>query len=238
VAARLRKAEDRAAQLERDLQAKRAQEETDKAQKAQQDQQAKLEQEWNGVLQEAQRMETAGYDPVVVREYVERNRDSIKTRLELQDLKQKLTQTEQHNAKISRQQQDAQAVKSFFGEIGELRKQYGDLIPDTAGVKDNIEGFLQYTKLLPPEMIERIARGYSPADAFMITNHKKLTDREKTLAQKRVVANMSDRIKRGITSDSEGATSHSGVSVNTEMAEAFGNDPKKIAKYVKSKTRR
>jgi len=237
VAARLRKAEDRAAQLERDLQAKHAQEETEKAQKVQQDQQAKLEQEWNGVLQEAQRMETAGYDPVVVREYVERNRDSIKTRLELQELKQKLTQTEQHNAKISRQQQDAQAVKSFFEEVGELRKEYGDLLPDTSGIKNSIEGFLQYTKKLPPEMMDRIARGYSPTDAFLVTNHKKLTGREKSLAQKRTVANISDRIKRGITTDSEGSSSYADVTVNNEMAAAFGNDPKEIAKYVKQQTK-
>jgi hypothetical protein len=238
VAARLRKTEEKAAQLEAALQAGRAKEEAEKAQRSQQDKQAKVDQEWNGVLQQAEKMKTDGYDNLIVNEYVERQRDRILNRLKIEELEQKLTQSQQQIEQRSRQQQDAQAVKSFFEEIGELRKEYGDLVPDTSGVKANLEGFFAYTKKLPPEMMDRIARGYSPTDAFIAANHKKLNSREKSLVQKRTVANISDRINRGITSDSEGAASYADVPVNNEMAAAFGNDPKEIAKYVKQQIKR
>ena len=240
--ARARKAEERAAQLERELVAKQTEEARRQAEKATADNQAALDQEWNSVLQKAEQLKAAGYDEHYVGEFIENNRARIITREELKTLRQEREQERQRSEQANRQRETDYAVKSFFGEMGELRKQYGDLIPDTAGIKDDLSGFFEYSKLLPEEMMAKIARGYSPTDAFVAVSYSKITSHEKSKAQKRTVANISDRMKRGggISSDSEGASSGVDIPVNNEMAEAFGNDPKEIAKYVKQqiKTRR
>lgn len=238
VAAQLRREKERAAQLERELQARHEAEVKQSAEKAQADQKAAIEQEWNAVLRRAEQLKAAGYGDEYVNDFVESRRASIVSRLEIQDLKQKLDQSQKQAELANQREQGARAVKYFFGEINELRKEYGDLVPDTKGIKEDVDGYFQYVKLLPPEMIDRIARGYSPSDAFKTVNYSKLASHEKSMAQKRTLANVSDRLKRGITSGSEGETAASGVAVNREMAEAFGTDPKKIAKYVKKHSRR
>jgi hypothetical protein len=64
---------------------------------------------------------------------------------------------------------------------------------------------------------------------------KELLSQEKGKAVKKTLADVQDRLNRGLTSDSEGAASDSDIPINSDMAAAFGNDPKKIAKYVKDK---
>lgn len=238
VAAQLRREREHTARLERELQERQEAEAKQSAEKAQADQKAAIEQEWNAVLGRAEQLKAAGYGEEYVNDFVESRRATIVSRLEIQDLKQKLEQSQKQAELANQREQGARAVKYFFGEINELRKEYGDLVPDTKGIKEDVDGYFQYVKLLPPEMIDRIARGYSPSDAFKTVNYSKLASHEKSMAQKRTLANVSDRLKRGITSGSEGETAASGVAVNREMAEAFGTDPKNIAKYVKKHSRR
>lgn len=59
-------------------------------------------------------------------------------------------------------------------------------------------------------------------------------------AEKRTVANIHDRAKRGIPAGTDGGNADDVdmSDINLDMARAFGNDPKEIAKYVKKQTRR
>lgn len=64
---------------------------------------------------------------------------------------------------------------------------------------------------------------------------EELIGQEKGKAVKSTLANVQDRLNRGLTSGSEGAATDVDVPINSDMAAAFGNDPKRIAKYVKDK---
>jgi len=58
-------------------------------------------------------------------------------------------------------------------------------------------------------------------------------------AVKRTIANVHDRAKRGVgaLSSDAGSTDADITGINLDMAAAFGNDPKEIAKYVKKQSR-
>lgn len=66
-----------------------------------------------------------------------------------------------------------------------------------------------------------------------------LLEQAKKNTQKSTIADLHDKAKRGITSSSESIGDDVDTSdIDVSMANAFGNDPKKIAKYVKNQTRR
>lgn len=69
---------------------------------------------------------------------------------------------------------------------------------------------------------------------------EELLSKTKDDTTKRVVADIHDRAKRagGISPDAGGADDVDISDINIDMAAAFGNDPKDIAKYVKKQTRR
>jgi hypothetical protein len=64
-----------------------------------------------------------------------------------------------------------------------------------------------------------------------------LVSKEKGKTRKSTIADVHDRMNRGLSTGSDSSTRESDISVNTEMAAAFGNDPKEIAKYVKQQTK-
>jgi hypothetical protein len=60
-----------------------------------------------------------------------------------------------------------------------------------------------------------------------------------TATKKSAIADMQDRMKRGVAGSSESPqTPLSTVKVNTDMASIFGNDPKEIASYVSQNKKR
>jgi hypothetical protein len=99
-----------------------------------------------------------------------------------------------------------------------------------------------YFKELEPEIdqlvIDNAKKGVdvSVEAAYYYLRGQKLDEllsQEKGKAVKKTLADIQDRLNRGLTSDSEGNATDTDIPVDSEMASAFGNDPKKIAKYVK-----
>ena len=84
-----------------------------------------------------------------------------------------------------------------------------------------------------------IKRGYELSDAYYKVNKSQLTEKAKSGIVKSTVANIHDRARRGVvTPDGSNADDSEASEVDSEMARAFGNDPKKIASYVKKQTKR
>ena len=82
--------------------------------------------------------------------------------------------------------------------------------------------------------------GKTLTEAFFYVNRKNfktLMDEAKTKAQKKTLADVHDRARRGIVNPESEGEDVDITDIDTEMASAFGNDPKEIAKYKKSKLR-
>lgn len=258
--ARARKAEEKAQQLEQQLANEQARRDTyyaerfgqshgifteaqyhaalerSRVEQEQQQERQQFDQQWNNVVAEAGRMKEQGHDPDYVDRWVHDQRERINDRMELHKLRSELNQTKQQGEQSIRQQQEAQAVKNFFADIKALRDKHGDMIPDIAGVRDDINGLRHYVSLLPQEMVNRIQRGYSPEDAFLVTNHEQLAKKEKSLAEKRTVANIADRTKKTVeTGGNEPKPEEILSKFQIGLAKDFGLPLKEVAKRTKRK---
>jgi hypothetical protein len=70
-------------------------------------------------------------------------------------------------------------------------------------------------------------------------NINNLLNKAKNQTQKQTIANIHDRANRGVSTSSDGVGDDVDISdIDMEMANAFGNDPKEIAKYKKSKLKK
>lgn len=70
-------------------------------------------------------------------------------------------------------------------------------------------------------------------------NINNLLSKAKNQTQKQTIANIHDRANRGVSTSSDGVGDDVDISgIDMEMANAFGNDPKEIAKYKKSKLKK
>jgi hypothetical protein len=68
---------------------------------------------------------------------------------------------------------------------------------------------------------------------------EELMEKHTTTAKKSAIADMQDKLKRGVAAPSEsGQAQTMTVKVNTHMANVFGNDPKEIAKYKRDNLKR
>jgi hypothetical protein len=208
-------------------------------QRKQQTQPTVYDQMWGNVQQLAEEMRKAGYDELYVSSYVESERRNIILQQELDGLKQNMAQTARQNQQITQHQESVQAVKGFFSDMKKLKEQYGDLVPDLAGVSEDINGFYQYVEKLPPEMVQRLQRGYEPIDAFITVNHGKLATREKSLIEKRTVANIQDRSKRTVeTNKAEPKPEEILTKRELSLAKAFGVPPAEVAKRTNPKLKK
>jgi hypothetical protein len=127
--------------------------------------------------------------------------------------------------------QETQRQQWIKEDIENLHKEF----PETANVKTEHDLYN-----LPEwnEINAYIKRGYDMTDAYYKVNKNKLLEKSKKDVEKRTVADIQDRAKRGVVKPDSGDDDTNDVNIDTDMARAFGTDPKKIAKYVKNLTRR
>jgi len=167
-----------------------------------------LEEFENALLQESYKQ--AGIDPELINKAIS-NHPLIK------QAEQLLTKTQE--------EQRQQWVKD---DISNLHKEF----PETVEIKTE-----QDLYSLPEwkEIYAYTQKGYELSDAYYKVNKSKVLEKTQKDAEKRTIANVQDRLKRGITgaSDNINGDDADASDVDVEMARAFGNDPKEIAKYVK-----
>jgi hypothetical protein len=125
----------------------------------------------------------------------------------------------------AKQLTEQQNFNSEANELaGEFKEAFGrDITPED--VSDEV-------------LAHRKGTGKSLSESFFFVNRKNIKTfigEAKKQAEKQTIANLHDRARRGVIS-SDGLGEDVDISdIDTEMARAFGNDPKEIAKYKRSK---
>lgn len=89
------------------------------------------------------------------------------------------------------------------------------------------------------EVLSYIQKGYDMPDAYYKVNKNKVAGTIAKNAVQRTIADIQDRSKRGVVNGGDAGNEDIDLPTLTkegnDMANAFGNDPKAIAKYVKTK---
>lgn len=146
------------------------------------------------------------------------------------------------NEEAQRELDRERRVQALENEI-KTTKRLSSLEKEKEPFKDKL-----YFKELEPEIDqiikENAERGtdISVEAAYFYLRGQRLEElmsKKTATAVKSTIANIHDRAKRGVvTPDGSVGDDVDTTDVDTAMAKAFGNDPKKIAKYVKQQTKR
>lgn len=136
------------------------------------------------------------------------------------------------NDPVYRNIQEQQRQQSIKNDIELLHKEF----PETATIKTEEDLYK-----LPEwgEVLSYIQKGYDMPDAYYKVNKNKVAGTIAKNAVQRTIADIQDRSRRGVVSGGDAGNEDIDLPTLTkegaDMANAFGNDPKAIAKYVKTK---
>lgn len=241
--ARARKAEEKAAQLEKEIMEHKEwqkkqfghddlakhREETEK--QTQEQFRANLTEQWNTHLETAKQMEEAGYDERIVAQYLEAQKASLQAQEKSSALEQRLNQIEANQERKQREQERLEQEKSanegkqiLLDQHKALKSKYGDLVPDATDFDSLIQNLGQ-------EMVGLISNNLTMEQAFKLVNFEKIANQEKSLTEKRTTANIVDRSKKAVeTNKTEKKPEETLTEGQKRFAKEFGVDPKEVAK--------
>lgn len=180
--------------------------------------------------------ELTGMDAKAVIEYLKEQKQEQETAGEL---KKMLTEnpgmTEAVARRLLKQEQEIKAIKQR-----DSQREFGTIIDrQKAELKEKpffkeLEADIDKMIAAAPGVDVKTAYNYLKGERF-----DELLEKAKKTTQKSTIADLHDKARRGITSGSEGQGDDVDTSdVDVNMARAFGNDPKEIAKYKKQALKR
>lgn len=129
------------------------------------------------------------------------------------------------------QLQEQQRQQQINEDLATLHKEF----PETANIKtlDDLQALPEWQQIY-----SYIEKGYEMPDAFYKVNKNKVAGTIAKNAQQRTIADIQDRSRRGVVGTSDGGNGDIDLPELSEegkrMASIFGNDPKNVAKYVKT----
>lgn len=180
--------------------------------------------------------ELTGMDAKSVIEYLRNQKQEQDIAGELQEL---LTgnpgMTEAVARRLLKQEQEIKAIKQRDSQ----RDFDTVVVKQKAELKDKpffneLEADIDKMIAAAPGVDVKTAYNYLRGERF-----EDLVEQAKKSAKKSTIADLHDKAKRGITSSSEGVGEDIDIAdVDVNMARAFGNDPKDIAKYKKQALKR
>ena len=242
--ARTRKAEERTAQLEKEIgehkdwqkkqfgydDLNKYRQDTEK--QTQEQNQAKINEQWQGHMDMAQQMREAGYDERIVTQYLDAQKNSLQTQQELHSLQQQFNESNAKQEKAQQEQARIQQEKSvnegrdlLVADHKALKAKYGDLVFDA-------NGFDEIFQSLDPKMVQLISNSnLTMEEAFRQVNFDKIVKQQNSLTEKRTTANFVDRGKKSVeTNKTEKKPEDTLTEGQKRFAKEFGVDPKEVAK--------
>jgi hypothetical protein len=180
--------------------------------------------------------ELTGMDAKAAVEYLRTQKQEREMAGELQHmLDENPDMTEAVAKRLLRQDQEIKAIKQR-----DSQREFSTVIQSQkAELKDKpffkeLEADIDKMVAAAPGIDVKTAYNYLKGERF-----DELLEQAKKNTKKSTIADLHDKAKRGITSSSEGLGDDVDVSgVDVNMARAFGNDPKEIAKYKKQALKR
>lgn len=229
--AKARRAEERAAQLERELSTFKENQRQETEKQAQVQLQTQLNEQWNTHLETARQMREAQYDERVVEQYLEAQKASLQAQEKSIKLEQRLNQIEANHQNQQREQERQQSERNINEGRGILEREYKDLKAKYGDMVPNANGFDEIFKNLDSKTVDLLQKGLSMDEAFRLVNYDKLAKQEKSLAEKRTTANIVDRSKKTVeTNKTEKKPEEKLTEGQKRFAKEFGVDPKEVAK--------
>ena len=242
--ARTRRAEENSARLEKEINEHKEwqkkqfghddltkyRQETEK--QTQEQFQAKINEQWQGHLNYAEQMRAANYDETLVTQYLEDKRELLdlrqqfaKSEAERKNEKQERERSQKEQEQLQQEKSANEGKKLLLDEHKALKAKYGELVPDA----NNFEELVQN---LDPKIVELISNNRLTMDeAFRLVNGDKISQREKSLVEKRTTANIVDRSKKTVeTNKSEKKPEDTLTPGQIRFAKEFGLDPKEVLK--------
>lgn len=200
---------------------------------------AKADQEIKAIDDEAARvaaqMQAEGYSPFEI----QREMRSFALMKQNVQLSQRLSQ---NDAALSnnRAQQDngrlaEEGTKLILGEYTDLKSKYGDLLPELSGSNPG-EQLANLFNGLDEETRQDMLSGIPLKKAFLANNHDRILKHQQEMTEKRTVANVADRAKKGTETNNNDTKEAPKLSKRQEyLAKVFGVPASEVAKRTKQK---
>lgn len=222
--AEARRAKQRAEQLERELQARDQwvaqtfgqshgittwqQYQAAVANTMQQQQANFKQQQQDQLAYEVRQLREQGYDEAIINMHVRARQAEQK----VEQLEFMMRQREQQQEQQQQAQQLEQTKKMVMDDHSKLKKEYGDLVPEA-------KTFEELIQQLDTAVIDRMRRGYSLEDAFIIANKAAIMKRSKDAAKQKTLNNING--KSHLKTEGDGASEGGDINIPSETMQMY-----------------